>query len=243
MSWLIDEVGMVEIDGFGPKILAKVVAEGWVTEPADFYRLTTEQLEGLERLGRKSAQNLIDNIQARKTIPLAVLLASLGVSSLGSVAAKKLAEHFGSLGRVMAAGEDDIAGIHGLGTLTAKAIRAGLDHRKDLIEHLAAVVTIEDHVGRAAIIEKTDGDPVAGHSFVFTGKLARMKREEAQAMVQSRGGLTPDDVSKKLDYLVIADDGKVSSKQKKADKLIAEGAPLKLLSEEAFLALMDPTRT
>lgn len=231
---------MVEIDGFGPKILAKVVEQGWVTEPADFYRLTTEQLEGLERLGRKSAQNLIDNIQARRTIPLAVLLASLGVSSLGSVAAKKLAEHFGSLGRVMAAAEEDIAGIHGLGTLTAKDIRAGLDHRKDLIDHLAAVVTIEDHVGRAALIEKTDGDPVAGHSFVFTGKLAKMKREEAQAMVRSRGGLTPNDVSKKLDYLVVADDGKVSSKQKKADKLIAEGAPLKVLSEDAFLALMGP---
>lgn len=228
----------VEIDGFGPKILAKVVEQGWVVEPADFYRLTVDQLEGLERLGRKSAQNLVDNIQARKTIPLAVLLASLGVASLGSVAAKKLAEHFGSLTRVMVASEDDIASIHGLGTLTARAIAEGLDHRRDLVTNLAALVTIEDHVGRAVLLEKVEGDPIAGHSFVFTGKLARMKREEAQAMVVARGGLTPDDVSRKLDYLVVADDGKVSSKQKKADKLISDGAPLTVLSEEAFLALM-----
>lgn len=231
----------VEIDGFGPKILAKVVEQGWVEEPADFYRLTVDQLENLERLGRKSAQNLVDNIQARRTIPLSVLLASLGVADLGAVAARKLAEHFGSLSRVLAAAEEDIAHIHGLGALTARSIRAGLDTRRDLIDGLTAIVTVEDHTARAALSEKVDGDPVAGHSFVFTGKLSKMKREEAQEMVRARGGLTPDDVSKKLDYLVVADDGKVSSKQKKADKLIAEGAPLKVLSEDAFLAMMaDP---
>ena len=141
---------------------------------------------------------------------------------------------------MLAASEEDIAGIYGLGAITARTIRAGLDHRRDLIINLLTAITVENQTPSApAVVEKSADDPVGGHSFVFTGKLALMKREDAQAMVRARGGLTPDDVSKKLDYLVIADDGKTSSKQKKAEKLIAEGAPLKVLGERSFLDLVE----
>jgi DNA ligase (NAD+) len=237
----------VEIDGFGPKILGQVVERGWVREPADFYALGTADLEQLDRLGRKSAQNLIQNIQARRTIALPTFLAALGVDDLGTVASKKLAEHFGSLQAVLAASPSDIAAIHGFGALTADTITAGLRTRTDIITHLLREVSVGDHARPSPVAPPQDpNDPVAGRSFVFTGKMAHMKREEAQAVVLARGGTAPDDVSRKLDYLVIGDDGSPllggsgakSSKQKKADKLIAEGAPLRIISETAFRDLL-----
>ncbi|MFO0748430.1 MAG: NAD-dependent DNA ligase LigA [Myxococcota bacterium] len=231
-----------DVDGFGPKILAQVVERGWVSEPADFYRLTVDDLEQLERLGRKSAQNLVTALQAKRRLPLATLLVALGADALGWVAAQKLASTFVSLERVMAASEADIAAIHGLGETTAKIIRAGLDARADLVANLEKVVTVEDHVAApevpAAAIDPND--PLAGKSFVFTGKLESLDRKTAQSIVKSRGGTAPDDVNKNLDYLVVGGDegeGKKSSKIKKAEKLLAEQGRPQIISEADFKAL------
>ena len=238
----------VEIDGFGPKVLGQLVERGLVRAPADVFRLRVEDLESLERLGRKSAQNLVQAVQGRRRSPLATAPAAPGVDDLGWVAARKVAETFGSLGRVMAAPEAEIAAIHGLGEITARSIRKGLDVRADIISDLLQEVVVEDAsaASPAPAPPADPDDPVAGRSFVFTGKLATMKREEAQALVLARGGLAPDDVGKKLDYLVIGDEasaltggGDKSSKHKKADKLVAEGAPRRIISEAEFRALMD----
>jgi len=243
----------VDIDGFGPKILAKLVERGWISEPADFYRLRVEDLETLDRLGRKSAQNLVEAVQAKRRLPLAVTLASLGVDTLGWVAAQKVARAFGSLAGVMAASEADIATIHGLGETTARQIREGLDHRRELIEHLAAVVVIEDQAagsdgGEAgpdgAVPPGDPSDPLWGKSFVFTGKLESFDRKTAQSIVKARGGTTPDDVVKTLDYLVVGGDelaassaGKKSGKLKKAEKLRQDGDRPAILSEAEFKRL------
>ncbi|MCC6621348.1 MAG: NAD-dependent DNA ligase LigA [Deltaproteobacteria bacterium] len=244
----------VDIDGFGPKVLAKLVERDWVSEPADFYRLTVDQLETLDRLGRKSAQNLVDAVQAKRRLPLATLLASLGVDTLGWVAAQKVARTFGALDRVMAASEAEIATIHGLGETTARLIRAGLDRRRDIIDALAEVVTIEDHAPEAdpatggAEIVIDPNDPIAGKSFVFTGKLEAFDRKTAQSIVKSRGGTTPDDVSKTLDYLVVGGDelaesgaGKKSGKLKKAEKLAQDAGRPAIISEAEFKALAGLT--
>jgi len=244
----------VDIEGFGPKIIAQVAERGWVNGPADVYRLKQEDLESLDRLGRKSAENLIRAVQARRRIPLGTFLVALGADDLGWVAAKKVAEAFGSLARVMAASEPEIAAIYGLGEVTAKSIRNGLDVRADIITDLLAEVVVEDAAAPApaalAPVERDPNDRVAGHAFVFTGKLATMKREDAQAAVVARGGNAPDDVSKKLDYLVIGDEasaltggGEKSSKHKKADKLVKDGAPLRIISEAEFrvLVALDPS--
>lgn len=238
----------VDVEGFGPKILAQVVERGWVHGPADIYRLKQEDLEALDRLGRKSAQNLVQAVERRRRIPLSTFLVALGVDDLGWVAARKVAETFGALERVMSASEAEIAAIYGLGEITARSIRQGLDVRRDIIEDLLREVVVEDALApepASAETPTTGDDPVRGRSFVFTGKLATLKREEAQAAVKARGGLTPDDVSKKLDYLVIGDEasaltgqGERSSKHKKADKLVAEGAALKIISEGEFKALI-----
>ena len=233
----------VDIDGFGPKIVAKLVERGWVNEPADFYRLQADDLATLERLGRKSADNLVAAVQAKRTLPLAVLLASLGADALGWVAAQKLAATFMNIDSVMAASEADIAKIHGLGDTTAAIIRAGLDARVELIENLRKVVTVEDFVaapeGPAAVFDAND--PIAGRSFVFTGKLESFDRKTAQSIVKARGGTTPDDVRKDLDYLVVGGDEltaeKKSSKLKKAEKLFAADGKPEVISEAAFKAL------
>ncbi|MBL8788233.1 MAG: NAD-dependent DNA ligase LigA [Deltaproteobacteria bacterium] len=240
----------VEIDGFGPKILAQIVDRGLVREPADFYRIAQADLEAMDRLGRKSAQNLYQAIQGRRRIPLDVFLAALGVDDLGWVAAKKVAQTFGSLSKVLAASEADIAAIYGLGEVTAKKIRRGLEVRQDIIAALVREVVVEEASAPAPTptVALDPNDPVRGRSFVFTGKMATMKREEAQALVVARGGTTPDDVNKKLDVLVIGDEasaltgqGERSSKHKKADKLVGEGHPLKIISEAEFLRLIaDP---
>src|SRR5690606_32600958 len=102
----------VDVEGFGPKILAQVVERGWVHGPADIYRLKQEDLEALDRLGRKSAQNLVQAVERRRRIPLATFLVALGVDDLGWVAARKVAETFGALERVMSAAEAEIAAIY-----------------------------------------------------------------------------------------------------------------------------------
>ncbi len=240
-----------EIDGFGPKILAQLLERGWLEEPADFYRLTAARLERLERLGRRSAQNLVASIDRARTLSLPRFLKALGVADLGAVAARKLAQTFGTLEAIRAAAPEDVAAVYGLGDRTARTILSGLDKRAELIDNLLAYVTVEPTpVVAAADTEQADSalasGTLAGRSFVFTGKLATLDRKGAQALVTQRGGKTPSRVSKTLDYLVIGDDGSpllgdgvMSSKHTEAAKLVAQGAALQIISETRFLELVE----
>lgn len=241
-------VKAIEVDGFGPKVLAKLLEGGLVEAPADFYRLTVGDLEGLERLGRKSAQNLVAGVAAARKLPLPRFLRALGIPTLGNVASERLASTFGSLDAVLAASEEELASVFGLGELTARLIKRGLETHADVIAGLLEHVTVEEHALASAApdkVERRDDDPVAGRSFVFTGKLATMDRKTAQKLVKDKGGTTPADVSKTLDYLVIGDDGSpllgegaMSSKHKAADKLVADGAALRIITEAEFRALV-----
>jgi DNA ligase (NAD+) len=236
----------VGIEGFGPKILSQLRERGMVAQPADFFSLDVARLSELERLGRKSAENLVAQVQAHRVIGLANFLEALGVDDLGAVASRKVAEAFGTLEAVRSASREAIAAIHGLGELTAEAIARGLEARRELIDRLYEIVTVTPWVDEAPRVARPEGDPVAGRSFVFTGKLASSDRKTAQGLVIARGGLTPEDVTRTLDYLVVGDDGSpllgggaLSSKHKKAEKLIAEGASqLRIITERDFHALL-----
>jgi DNA ligase (NAD+) len=224
----------VDIQGFGPKVIAAAVDAGLLQNPADFYTLRAEDLEELERLGRKSAQNLIAEIDAKRELPLAVFLRALGAPHLGDQNAKLLAGEYGTLEKIRKLTRDDLMEIKGIKEAIADALVAGLAERAAVIDGLLK------HVKVLAGEKPTPvaGGALSGKSFVFTGTLEGFTREQAQARVVELGGETPSGVSKTLGYLVVgAGKGAKSSKQKKAEELIAAGAPLRVLSEAEFLEL------
>ena len=239
-------VKAAEIDGFGPKILAQLFERGMLAQPADLYRITVADLLPLERLGPVLADKLVANVQAARQLPLATFLRALGIDELGAVVARVLAQTLRSLDALMAAGEEELQQIDGVGPSIAASVVAGLAARRELIAALREVVTVEDHVETLTIVGGTGEAPLAGRSFVFTGALATMDRKTAQAMVRERGGATPSSVSQGLSYLVVGDkgspllgEGTPSSKHKKADKLVAAGAGIEIITEAAFLEMMS----
>jgi DNA ligase (NAD+) len=232
---------VVDIQGFGPKVVTQAVDAGLLSSPVDFYTLRVEDLEELDRLGRRSAQNLIDQVEAHKTIELGVFLQALGIDHLGKQNAQLLAEQFRTLAAVRALDRDALLGVHGIKDAIADALLAGLATRSELIDALLGHVTVVD-LGDAPSDDAAAGKGegvLAGKSFLFTGTLEGFSRKQAQDMVEEHGGVSAAGVSKTLDYLVVgAGKGAKSSKQKKAEQLISAGAPLKIITETEFLALI-----
>ncbi|MEZ4381236.1 MAG: NAD-dependent DNA ligase LigA [Nannocystaceae bacterium] len=233
---------VVDIQGFGPKIVAQAVDAGLLTTPTDYYRLRAVDLAGLDRLGERSAQNLVEQVDAHREIPLPIFLKSLGVEHLGKSNGKLLGKQFGTLAAIRAATRDDLMAIKGIKDAIADAIVAGLKERAPLIDALLTEVKVVE--GAAAL---PDDEPVAdgelsGKSFLFTGTLTKCTRSTAQAKVRSLGGETPSGVSGGLSYLVVGGDdlasGKKSSKIKKAEAQIAKGSALKIISEDDFLDMV-----
>ena len=225
---------VVDIQGFGPKVIAAAVDAGLLSTPADFYTLRAADLEALERLGEKSAQNLIDQIDAHRDLSLAVFLQALGAAHLGKQNAQLLAGEFETLSKIRGLTRDDLMAVKGIKDAIADAIVDGLAARAELIEALLKHVKVQ----RGERPEPAAGGALTGKSFVFTGTLEGFTREQAQARVLALGGETPSGVNKALSFLVVgAGKGAKSSKQKKAEELIAAGAPLRVLSEAEFLEL------
>jgi len=224
----------IDIQGFGPKVITAAVDAGLLSSPADFFALRAEDLEELERLGRKSAQNLVAEIAAKRRLPLAVFLQALGAPHLGNQNAKLLAGEYLTLEKIRALTQADLMEIKGIKEAIADALVEGLAARSEVID--ALLEHVEVLVGEKAA--PVAGGALAGKSFVFTGTLEGFTREQAQARVVALGGEVPSGVNKALGYLVVgAGKGAKSSKQKKAEELIAAGAPLQVLSEDEFLGL------
>lgn len=233
---------VIDIQGFGPKIVAQAVDAGLLSSPIDFYRLRQGDLAGLDRLGDKSAKRLIEQVDAHREVPLPTFLKSLGVEHLGRQNGTLLGANFGTLAAIRAATRDDLMAIKGIKDAIADAIVDGLKERAPLIDGLLEHITVIE--GEAAL--PTDvpaaGGAFSGQSFLFTGALTTCTRSEAQAKVRALGAETPSGVSKTLSYLVVGGDelasGKKSSKIKKAEAQIAKGAPLKIISEADFNTLL-----
>ncbi|BCK78477.1 DNA ligase [Vescimonas fastidiosa] len=217
----------MDIDGVGPAVLQQLIESGLVSNPADLYDLRAEQLEGLDRMGKKSAQNAVDAIARSKENDLWRLIFALGIRQVGAKAAKILATHFGSMDGLRRATAEELTEIDDVGAVTADYITHWMqsDQAEDLLARLQkAGVNMECH---QELVDRR----FAGMTFVLTGALTRFTREEAGEMIELRGGKVSSSVSKKTTYVVAGENA--GSKLKKAGEL-----GVSVLSEEEFLALI-----
>ncbi len=219
----------MNIDGLGEKIVDQLVDKGMVKDVADLYALKLEELAGLERMAEKSAQNLLDEIEASKKNSLARLIYALGIQFVGERTGQLLAEHFSSLEELAAAKEEELMEVPEVGPKVAASIAEFFSEpaNRQLIKKLR-----KTGVHPTAEKRQVKSDKFAGKSFVFTGGLANRSREEAGEIVQQHGGKVSSSVSKKTDYVVVgADPG---SKYEKAKEL-----GVTILSEAEFEKLVD----
>ena len=217
----------MDIDGVGPAVLQQLIESGLVSNPADLYDLRAEQLEGLDRMGKKSAQNAVDAITRSKENDLWRLIFALGIRQVGAKAAKILATHFGSMDGLRRATAEELTEIDDVGAVTADYITHWMqsDQAADLLARLQkAGVNMECH---QELVDRR----FAGMTFVLTGALTRFTREEAGEMIELRGGKVSSSVSKKTTYVVAGENA--GSKLRKAGEL-----GVSVLSEEDFLALL-----
>jgi DNA ligase (NAD+) len=204
----------MNIDGLGDKIVDQLVDKGLVKDVADLYSLKLEELAGLERMAEKSAQNLMEEIEASKKNSLARLIYALGIQFVGERTGQLLAEHFSSVEDLAAAKEEQLIEVPEVGPKVAASIAEFFSEPANLklIKKLNKA-----GVHPTAEKRKVKSDKFAGKSFVFTGGLANRSREEAGEIVQQHGGKVSGSVSKKTDYVVVgADPG---SKYDKAKEL------------------------
>ncbi len=230
---------VTELLGFGERILSAAYDAGILQRPPDLYRVTTDQLAKLERVGEKTAQNLLAQVQSKRRLPLETFLRALGISELGAHVSTLLAEHYGSLEKIRALDVEELAALHSVGEIIARSVVGGLEENAPLIDELLDEGVIVEPPERSRM-----AGPLAGYSFVFTGKLEAMDRKVAQAEVRQLGGETPSSVSASLCFLVVGEEkgGAKSTKQKSAEKHIQAGASIRVLDEAGFLKLLEAAR-
>ncbi len=192
----------LDIDGLGDKLVAQLVERGLVTDPADLYHLTVEQLTELERMGAKSAANLVAAIEASKHPTLGRLIYALSIPQVGEHVAALLAEHFGSLEALAAADEEALMAVREIGPETAREVCAffELPQNTQTLHRLARAGVVPQ---RGA--PRRRGGPLRGKTFVLTGTLS-VPREEVAARIETAGGKITGSVSKKTDYVVAGDE-------------------------------------
>ncbi len=219
--------GAMNIEGLGPQIVELLLTNDLIKNTADLYSLTAAQIEGLERMGTKSAQNLVTAIESSKGAGLARLIYALGIRNVGEVAAATLASHFGSLDQLMDASAEEISSLEDFGEITAECVVNFFSHKpnRELCRRLqsAGVVTVDT--------SEPKGELFAGLSFVLTGTLPTMTRDEASEKIKSEGGKVVGSVSKKTDYVLAGE--AAGSKLTKAQAL-----GVKIIDEEQFLNML-----
>jgi len=208
-------IKVIDCDGFGEKLIARLYDNGFVKDPAGFFKLTKEDLLELERMGEVLATKLIGNLKEKQKLPLDLFLRSLGIRELAKHASKILVKEFKTLKRVLKVKEEELAAIHTIGPVIAKEVVAGLKKKRGLIERLLKFVSV---VGARSPRPGAETAPLRGKTFLFTGSLLSMKRGEAENLVESKGGEIAGGVTKDLDYLVVGDGGGAGSKLEKAKK-------------------------
>ncbi len=219
----------LNIEGLGESLIARLIAEGLVRTYADVFHLAADRLAAIERMGKKSAANLVAQIDRARGGELWRLIYGLGIRHVGERGAQALADAFGSMGALMSASVEDLQQVPDVGPVVASAVRSYFEQPENrrLMEALAQAGVRMD----APIRPRAPAGALAGSSFVLTGTLATLTREEAGAAVEARGGRVIGSVSKKTSYLVAG--AEPGSKLAKAQAL---GVPV--LDEAAFRALL-----
>jgi len=221
----------MDIEGLGDKLINQLVAIERLKTPADIFDLDKKELEQLERMGEKSARKLVDAIDRSKSTTLQRFLYGLGIREVGEATALALAEYFGKLDAILAADVDALVQVPDVGPVVASHIRSFFDeeHNREVIQSLLdRGVHWDEHEPSPA----PDEGALAGKTFVLTGTLPNMTRDEAKKRIQSLGGKVTGSVSRKTDFVIAGD--KAGSKLTKAQKL-----EITVLDEDGLLELLD----
>ncbi len=222
----------MDIEGLGDKLVNQMVNQAIVRTPADLYKLGLTALANLERMADKSANNILHAIEKSKQTTLARFIYALGIRNVGEATAKELAAYFGNLDRLIAADSEHLQQIPDIGPVVAQSIVDFFaeTHNCEVIEQLrASGVRWDEHAGKS---ELTNVAPLNGKTFVLTGTLPNLSREEAKEKIEALGGKVSGSVSKKTDYVVVgADPGS------KYDKALSLGIPV--LDEAGLLELLQ----
>ena len=216
-----------DIDGLGPKIIEKLMTEGLIKDSADIFELKLGDLQPLERFAEKSAQNLIESIENAKKIDLARFIYALGIRNVGVETAIDLAARFGTLKNLGAATLEEINSVRDIGPVVAKSIFEFAHEKKnqELIHHL-----LSNGIKITEVERLKPKEGIAGKTFVFTGGMEAMTRDEAKDLVRKFGGSISESVSSKTDFVVAGEEA--GSKLEKAERL-----KVKILSEKEFIKL------
>ncbi|MEK4627032.1 MAG: NAD-dependent DNA ligase LigA [Solibacillus sp.] len=208
----------MNIDGLGEKVVEQLLREAYIEDVAGLYGLTVEMLIKLERMGEKSATNLVEALAKSKDNSLEKLLFGLGIRHVGEKAAKILAEHFETMDAIMLATEEQLKEIHEIGDKMAQSIVAYFanEQSQQLISRLKEFGINMTYKGKKVIVE-AGTNPFAGKTIVLTGKLQQLTRNEAKAKIEQLGGTVAGSVSKKTDLVIVGEDA--GSKLEKAQSL------------------------
>jgi DNA ligase (NAD+) len=220
--------GVLNIDGMGDALVTQLTERGLVKNVADIYKLTKDDLLSLERMGDKSAQNILDEIKKSKELPLERVIYGLGIRFVGARTAQFLAEHFGSMEALASAGIEELQNVNEVGPRIAESIAEFFS--------IAANRKLVERLGEAGLVfkgaKKERGTKLAGKTFVLTGTLAKYTREEAKKMIEEAGGRVSGSVSKKTDYVVAgADAGSKLDKAKELGVAVIDEKGMKELAD------------
>jgi DNA ligase (NAD+) len=205
--------GVMNIDGMGESLVNQLIERGMVKNVADVYGLTKKDLLNLERFADKSAQNILDEIEKSKKLPLERVIYGLGIRMVGERTAQFLAEHFGSMDALISAGQEELEQVNEVGPRIAESISEFFQEprNRELVERLrGAGLTFSGK-------KRERGTKLAGKTFVLTGTLTKYSRDEAKKLIEDAGGRVSGSVSKKTDYVVAGSDA--GSKLDKAKEL------------------------
>ncbi|MCD5390979.1 NAD-dependent DNA ligase LigA [candidate division NPL-UPA2 bacterium] len=221
--------GAMDIEGIGPKLIDQLIERGLLKNVSDLYFLKKEQLIGLQRMAEKSAQNIIDAIEASKDRNLSRIIYALGIRHVGEHVARVLAEEFGTVDALIRAKLEELEGIHEIGPIVAGTVHEFFrnEGNREIIRRLK-----EGGVKFRPVEKVAARGKLSGVAFVFTGTLSSMSRDEAQVRVKELGGKASSSLSRKTDYLVAGTEP--GSKLARAKKL-----GVKVINEKKFLELTE----
>ena len=219
----------VEIEGLGDKLVEQLVDANVIRVLPDLYKLGLTSLASLDRMAEKSANNLLESLEKSKQTTLPRFVFGLGIRHVGEATAKALARHFGKLDAIMDATEEQLLEVSDVGPIVAKSIRTFFEqaHNREVVEQLRACGVAWEEGEPAAVAAK----PLTGKTFVITGTLPSLSRDEAKDLIEAAGGKVAGSVSKKTDYVVAGSEA--GSKLVKAQEL-----GVNVIDEAALLALL-----